>query len=156
MRRLFGRSLFRGVVLLQLAENLNFIWRGYKPAGQTHYEESIGEETPEMRSLWKVTSMICCFKKNRLRRILNPTPHARLVSAAVFRKTKGTEHSPRCYRGHVAPGSEARNSFCRLSQTPILEPSRISGFASGPWCAAEVISVSLRTLSLAQGTFLLS
>lgn len=80
----------------------------------------------------------------------------KLASAAVSRKTKGTQRSPMCYRGRVASSSRVRNLVCLLSQTPILEPSRISGLASGRSCAAEVISVLLWALSLAQENFLLS
>lgn len=47
----------------------------------------------------------------------------------------------------MASSREVRNSFCLLSQTPILELSRITGHASGLWWAADVISASLWTLS---------
>ena len=56
----------------------------------------------------------------------------------------------------MASSSKVRNLVCLLSQTPILERSRISGRASGRSCAVEVISVLLWALSLAQENFLLS
>lgn len=46
--------------------------------------------------------------------------------------------------------------LCLLSQTLILEPSRTSGCASRPGCAAEVISVLPWNLAVAQENFLLS
>ena len=46
--------------------------------------------------------------------------------------------------------------LCLLSQTLILEPSRTSGCASCPGCAAEVISVLPWNLAMARENFLLS
>lgn len=47
----------------------------------------------------------------------------------------------------MASSSGVRNSFCLLSQTPILELSRLSGHVSGRWGAADMISGSPWTLS---------
>lgn len=67
LRRLFGKSLVWGVALLQLPENSQISSaETARHQGQTHYEESIGDQTLQMRSIWKVKFMTWFFKKNRL------------------------------------------------------------------------------------------
>lgn len=158
MRRLFGRSLFWGVVLLQLPENLEFHLERLKGSrGKRMMRSQLVKRPPEMGSIWKVSLVICSFKKNRLWKILNPSLNTRWVSAAVFRKTQGTPPSPTWDWSRLAlSGAVRRTLLCILSQTLILEPSRISGCASRPGCAAEVISVLPWNLAVAQENFLLS
>ena len=152
MRRLFGKSLVWGVVLLQLPENSRIsLAETARHQGQTHHEESIGEQTPWMRSIWKVDFMICFFKKNRLRVDFKSYSKYQASVGSCSQEKPRNPAFPNVLQRLCGLSSEARNSFSWfLSQTPILEPSRISHCASGPWYAVEVISVSLWTLSLAQ------
>ena len=139
MRRLFGRSLFWGVVLLQLPENLEF-----------HLERLTGANTWWGVNWWRDPRRWEAYGKSAswfasLKRIGCGGFWILWIQGEcqrLFSGRQGTQLSPLSDRGLLALSSAARrNVLCLLYQTPILEPSRISGCASCPGCAAEVISV---------------
>lgn len=94
MRRLLGRSLVWGVVLLQLPKNLEFHLKRLQGSRGKHTMRSQLVSRPRRWEAYgKLTSWLASLKSWGCGWILN-TANRRLVSAAVFRKTKGTQHSP--------------------------------------------------------------